>query len=251
MQIQNRILAFSISLLFLSACSSTKYALTKSNRAEYAVTSEIAADSAIIKTYMPYKVKVEAEMNEVIGSTDVVLSKRSTLPESVLGNFFADAVFNQVKKIEPQVDFVFPTTVGGLRNDIAKGPITVSSIFELMPFENQLVLFNLKGDDVLKVVNYIASRGGQPVSGLRFEIKDRKPENIIINGKAFDVNKSYWVVASDYIAGGGDDAIGFDKPIARKDIGLLVRDALIKEVKEVKAAGKSINTELDGRITKD
>lgn len=251
MHIKNWGLFLASSLLLLSSCSSTKYALIKSNRQDYAVTNEIAVDSAIVKTYMPYKVKVEAEMNEVIGNTNVVLSKRSTLPESVLGNFFADAVFNQVKKREPLVDFVFPTTIGGLRNDIAKGPITVASIFELMPFENQLVLFNLKGDDVLKVVNYIASRGGQPVSGLKLEIKDKKAENIIINGKAFNVNKSYWVVASDYIAGGGDDAIGFDKPISRKNIGLLVRDALIQEVKELNAAGKSINTQLDGRITKD
>jgi 2',3'-cyclic-nucleotide 2'-phosphodiesterase (5'-nucleotidase family) len=239
-------------LLFfaLSACN-TNYHIVKSNREEQNINSSLAVDSSIIKTYMPYKVKVEAEMNEVIGRTDVVLSKSYQLPETVLGNFFADAVFNQVKKIEPQVDFVFPTTIGGLRNDIAKGPITVASIFELMPFENQLVLFNLKGDDVLKVVNYIASRGGQPVSGLKLEIKDKKPENIIINGKAFDVNKSYWVVASDYIAGGGDDAVGFDKPISRKNIGLLVRDALIQEVKEVNANGKGINTQLDGRITKD
>ncbi|MES2447448.1 MAG: 5'-nucleotidase [Bacteroidota bacterium] len=250
MNIKNRILTVTILLSALSSCT-TKYEVVKSNREEYKISNEVAVDSTIIKTYLPYKAKLDAEMNEIIGETEVVLSKSSTLPESVLGNFFADAVFNQVKKLAPKVDFVFPTTKGGLRNDIAKGQIKVSNIFELMPFENQLVMFNLKGSDVLKVVNYIAVSNGQPVSGLRFNIKDKQAENIQINGKAFDVNTNYWVVASDYIASGGDDATGFATPISQKNIGLLVRDALLKEVKEFKAAGKSINTKLDGRITKN
>jgi len=248
--IKVKLYILSLLAVFLGACS-TKYAVVKSNREEYKISNEVAVDSSIIKTYLPYKAKLDAEMNEVIGTTDVVLSKSSKLPESVLGNFFADAVYNQVEKIEPNVDFVFPTTTGGLRNDIAKGAITVSNVFELMPFENQLVMFNLEGEDVLKIINYIATRGGQPVSGLKFNIKDKLPENIQINGKAFDINKNYWVVASDYIASGGDDATGFNTPISTRNIGLKVRDALLQEVKAIKAAGKSINTQLDGRITKN
>jgi 2',3'-cyclic-nucleotide 2'-phosphodiesterase (5'-nucleotidase family) len=250
MNIKNRILTVTILLSALSSCT-TKYEVVKSNREEYKISNEVAVDSTIIKTYLPYKAKLDAEMNEIIGETEVVLSKSSTLPESVLGNFFADAVFNQVKKLAPKVDFVFPTTKGGLRNDIAKGQIKVSNIFELMPFENQLVMFNLKGSDVLKVVKYIAASNGQPVSGLKFNIKDKQAENIQINGKAFDINANYWVVASDYIASGGDDAKGFATPISRNNIGLLVRDALLNEVKDFKTAGKSINTKLDGRITKN
>ncbi|MFD0941376.1 5'-nucleotidase C-terminal domain-containing protein [Pedobacter boryungensis] len=247
---KNKIYFLAASLLFLGSCTA-KYAVVKSNREEYKISNDVQVDSTIIKTYMPYKVKVDAEMNTVIGYSDVVLTKSSTVPESVLGNFFADAVFHQAKKMEPAIDFVFPTTKGGLRNDIAKGPINVSNIFELMPFENQLVLFNLKGEDVLKVVNYIAISNGQPVSGLKFNIKEKSPEQIIINGKPFDVTKNYWVLTSDYIASGGDDAVGFATPISRKNIGLLVRDALLREVKQVQAEGKSINAKLDGRITKN
>lgn len=250
MAIKTRIYILSILLILLASCT-TKYAVVKSNREEQNINSSLPVDSAIIKTYIPYKIELAAEMNEVIGYTDVLLAKSSSLPETVLGNFFADAVFNQVKKIDPNVDFVYPTTTGGIHNDIAKGPITVSSIFELMPFENQLVMFNLKGEDALKVIKYIALKGGEPVSGLKFNIKNKMPENIIINGKAFDATKNYWVVASDYIASGGEDAVGFATPISRKKIGLLVRDALLKEVKEAQAAGKKINASLDGRITKN
>ncbi|SFH26378.1 5'-nucleotidase C-terminal domain-containing protein [Pedobacter insulae] len=245
-----RLWIFILTATFLSSCS-TQYAITKSNREEYSINDKIEVDSAIVRTYLPYKQKLDQEMTKVIGHTSVLLTKTSEFPESVLGNFFADAVFNQAKKLEPTIDFVFPTTKGGLRNDISKGPITVSGVFELMPFENQLVLFKLKGSDVLIILNYIALTNGQPVAGLRMNIKDKTPENIYINGKPFDVNQTYMVLTSDYIGNGGDDAKGFANPISRKNIGLLVRDALLKEVAELEFAGKKIEAKTDGRITKN
>jgi 2',3'-cyclic-nucleotide 2'-phosphodiesterase (5'-nucleotidase family) len=236
------------SVLFLTACT-TKHHIVKSNRGEYAINSNLPVDSTIISTYMPYKMQLDAEMSRIVGYATVDLTKNSTVPESVLGNFYADAVAAQVKKIEPNIDLVFPTTKGGLRNDVAKGPITVSDIFELMPFENQLVLLTLKGSDLYNAIKYIAGTNGQPVAGLKMKIVNKLPENILINGKPFDAQKIYKIITSDYIANGGDSAQGFANPIERKNIGLLVRDALLKEVSENQAAGKNINAKLDGRIT--
>jgi len=250
MSFKPRIYLLAISLLFLGSCS-TKYALVKSNRAEYNINKDVAVDSSIIKLYLPYKTQLDVEMNTVIGHSAVTLAKQTNTPESVLGNFFADAVLQQALKITSNIDFVFPTTKGGLRNDIEKGPITVAAVFELMPFENQLVLIELKGSDVLNVLNFIAGTDGQPVARLKMNIKDRKAEQVIINGKPFDVNKNYFVLTSDYIANGGDDSKGFSNPVSRKNIGLLVRDALLNEVKETEKSGKEINTKLDGRITKN
>ncbi|MES2652343.1 MAG: 5'-nucleotidase C-terminal domain-containing protein [Bacteroidota bacterium] len=235
---------------FLSSCS-TPYTLTKSNREEYAIDDKIGVDSTLIKVYLPYKTALDSEMNKVIGHTDVALVKRSALPESILGNFFADAVLNQAKKIQVNIDFAMPSTNGGLRNDIAKGPITVSNVFELMPFENETVVFNLKGKDVFEVLKFIAASGGQPVAGLKMNIKNNLPENIFINGKEFDLNKDYMVLTSDYVASGGDNAKGFTSPISKKTLGLKIRDALLKEVNEIQLAGNKINTKLDGRITKN
>lgn len=236
--------------VFLSSCSQ-HFALTKSNREEYAINDKLGVDSSIIKAYLPYKIALDNEMNKVIGNTDVALVKRSALPESILGNFFADAVLNQAKKIQPTIDFAIPSTNGGLRNDIAKGAITVSNIFELMPFENQAIVFNLKGIDVFELLKFIAASGGQPVAGLKMNIKNNLPENIFINGKEFDVNKDYMVLTSDYIASGGDGTKGFANPIAKKVLGLKIRDALLKEVTEVQLEGKKTNATLDGRITKN
>ncbi len=241
---------FALTILSLAACS-TKYSLVKSNRADYNINNNLSVDSSIIKTYLPYKMQLDAEMNKVIGYSTVDLTKQPMLPESLMGNFFADAVLHQSRKLVPTIDFAIPSTKGGLRNEIAKGDITVSNVFELMPFENELVLFTLEGSDVFKLLTFIARTNGQPVSGLRMIIKDGKPENISINGKAFDVTQNYQVLTSDYLASGGDGTVGFATPIKKQVLNLLIRDALLQEVNELQAAGQTINTKLDGRITKN
>lgn len=239
-------------LPLLYACSSG-YKLVKSGRTDYSINKEIAADSSVIKTYLPYKTKMDAEMNRVIGHSAVLMSKKSsdTLPESLLSNFFADAVMQQALKLDPDIDFAMPSTKGGLRVDLPKGDITVSHVFEVMPFENQLFVFTLKGSDVQRLLDFIAASNGEPVAQLKMVISDNKPDDVWINGKKFDVSKSYRVLTTDYISGGGDNTQGFENPVDKKVIGLKVRDALLNYVKETEAAGKVLKPKLDGRITKD
>lgn len=234
----------------LLSCSSN-YQLVKSNRAEYAINKDVAADSIVIKAYLPYKQQLDAEMNQVIGHSDVLMVKSNDFPESLLSNFFSDAILQQALKSDPTIDFSMPSTKGGIRVDVPKGDIRLSNIFELMPFENELVAFTLKGNDVQQLLNFIAATNGQPVAGLRMKIVDKKPVDVQIKGQPFDSQKTYRVLTSDYIAGGGDNALGFKDPIEKKVIGLKVRDALINYVKETQAAGKTINPKLDGRITKN
>ncbi|TCC85776.1 5'-nucleotidase C-terminal domain-containing protein [Pedobacter hiemivivus] len=240
-----------LSVVLLVASCSSGYQLVKANRAEYPINKDVAVDSTVIKTYLPYKKQLDAEMNQILGYSDALMVKNNDLPETILGDFFSDAVLQQALKYDPTIDFSMPSTKGGIRVDVPKGEIKLSNIFELMPFENELVAFTLKGTDVQQLLNFIAATNGQPIAGLRLKIVDKKPVDVFINGKAFDSNKTYRVLTSDYIAGGGDNALGFKNPIERKVLGLKVRDALINYVKENQAAGKTINPKLDGRITKD
>ncbi len=188
-------------------------------------------------------------MNAVIGRTDSSLYKGKEA-ESTLGNFFADACLAEAKKIDPAIDFAMPSTNGGLRNSIPQGNVTRSNIFELMPFENELWVLKLKGSDVAELINFIAKSGGQPVAGIRLVIKDKKAAEIYIHEKPFDVNQTYNVLTSDYIAGGGDGTWGMAQPIEKKVLNLKVRDALLNYIKIQTAEGKNLTTKLDGRITK-
>lgn len=242
--------AFLLSSCFFISCSS-HYQLVQSKRAEYPINTTTPVDSSVIKKYLPYKLKMDSQMNQVIGVTDIALTKKYVGGESLLGNFFADAAMQQAVLIDPKIDFALPSTNGGLRNDLPLGPLTLSNIFELMPFENELLVMELKGAEVKTLADLIAASGGQPVAGITFDIKGKAAENIKINNQAFDSSRNYRVLTSDYIAGGGDGVEIFKKAVGRKVLGLKVRDALIKSVKERQEAGQKVSAKLDRRITND
>ncbi|QNK64183.1 5'-nucleotidase C-terminal domain-containing protein [Pedobacter sp. PAMC26386] len=248
--VQFKTLSFIAGILVLSSCNPT-YHLVKSNRSEYAVTTAIAADSSIIRSYQPYKLKLDSQMNTILGYSANEITKKGVEGESVLGNFFSDAALFEARKTDPQIDFAMPSTNGGLRNDLPLGAITLSNVFELMPFENELIVFEIKGAEVQSLLDYIARTGGQPVSGLTMKIKAGKPTAVYINGQPFDQTKNYHVLTSDYISGGADGISAFKKPVSSKVLGLKIRDALIRYIKENQEAGKKISSKLDGRIKND
>ncbi|HEY0177889.1 MAG TPA: hypothetical protein VGC08_16010, partial [Pedobacter sp.] len=99
---QFRLLLFSLASFLLFSCGSS-YKVVRSNRAEYAITKDVAADSAVIRKYMPYKLRLDSQMNGVIGYSDVALTKRSEDGVSLLGNFFSDAALTEARKIDPKI----------------------------------------------------------------------------------------------------------------------------------------------------
>jgi 2',3'-cyclic-nucleotide 2'-phosphodiesterase (5'-nucleotidase family) len=242
-------------LLFLLLCAlascSAHYSLVKANRTEYPINHNLAEDSAMIRAYQPYKKQMDVQMNRLIGQCARELTKSYDLPETLLGNFFSDAVLAEGKKLDTTIDFSMSTTKGGLCNNLPKGELHLYDLFELMPFENEMVTLRLRGTDVESLLTFIAAAGGEPVSGLRMTISNGKPRDVVINGQAFDPNKTYTVLVSDYIAGGGDNSKGLANPIEKKVLGLKIRDALISYVKTQTASGKIIDAQLDGRITKN
>ena len=62
---------------------------------------------------------------------------------------------------------------GGLRSTLKKGEITKGMIFELMPFENELVILELDSNDYIQLLQYITKRGGEPFAGVKI-IMDEK-----------------------------------------------------------------------------
>lgn len=250
---RNKLLSglISLSLITLLYACSTGYYPIKSNRNLYSISAQIPVDSGILNIYKPYKLTMDKEMSTVVAVSTNALTKRSGLLETNLGNFFADACLQQAKLLVPEIDFALPSTVGGMRTDLPAGNITRSNIFELMPFENQLVVIEIKGNDVLEMVKYILNTGAHPVSGIRIRYKDKQPTSITINGVALQLDKTYKLLTSDYIVGGGDGVKGLNNIISQVPVELKVREALEKYVQQETAAGRSLNFKLDGRIKQD
>lgn len=211
-------------------------------------------DSQIIRIYQPYKNILDKDMNRVISNSEIEMIKEK--PESELTNFLADLLMQEgIKEAEtegnsfaPQISYF---NYGGIRTSIPRGDVTVGKIFELMPFENEMVFVQLGGTQVQQFLNSIAEKGGDSVGGIRFTIFNNEAKNVIISGEKLDLNKKYWIVTNDYIANGGDGMDVFNHKLQMINSGKKIRDVIISFLEEKQKEGIALNAKLDGRIVNE
>ncbi|WP_353547874.1 5'-nucleotidase [Rhinopithecimicrobium faecis] len=239
-------LALLVSSIIFSTSCSKQLSPSQPIYKRYELNATVAEDSTVLAIYTPYKKKLESSMNEVIGYSPVYLTKGSTA-ETLMGNFFCDALLAMGKKIDPEVQLSFGTK-GGIRTEIKKGDVTVGHVFEVMPFENSLTILTLSGEQILNLANFIAKTGGQPIAGMRMEIKADKAQRIELAGQPLDLSKSYKLVTYDYLANGGDNLNALNNPLKRADFPEKVRESLMTYIKELTKNKQPINTQLDGRV---
>ena len=239
-------LPFMVIVLSALSCGTTNQTTSLSYE-DYRIEKRTAVDSLLVKMLQPYATTLNASMNKVIGFSNNNLSSKQ--PESALGNFMADCMKQMgEKKFGKKVDVGFMNE-GGIRSYIPKGNITTGKIFELMPFDNLVVLQEVKGTVLQQFLDKTASDGGWPVSaGVSLIIKDKKATQVLIDGKPIDPNKTYLIANSDYVANGGSDC-DMLKKIPKQDKGYLFRDALIEFVSNFTQQGKPIDYTIENRVT--
>ncbi|OAV44904.1 5'-nucleotidase C-terminal domain-containing protein [Lewinella sp. 4G2] len=174
----------------------------------------------------PYKAQLDAKMNRVLAEIVTPLKKGS--PESNLGNWMADIMQVAATEYYPDHPIAFAATnSGGLRvSEIGAGPLIVSEIYELMPFDNKLVVLPLTGVQVKEFINHIANSGGWPVSDELRVNRSGGKLNVKIKGRALDPAATYYVATIDYVANGGSNS-SMLKGIPQIETGYFLRDVLI------------------------
>ena len=238
---------FFSALISLFGCSH-KTTITKISES-HVVINDLKIDSSIYKVMLPYKKTHDEQMQAVVAKSEDALVKADV--ESTLGNFFCDAVIYETKKLLGKDSSMLAVAIfnkGGLRNSLPKGNITIGNVFELMPFDNEVVLLKLSGAQFKDMCFKIVEKGGIPVGGMRLIMKGSTPTDIFVNGKPFDETKDYWVVTSDYLANGGDSYIFFKDALDRKNLNILLRNMIIEYCNDVTKLNQTIKPKLDGRI---
>ena len=124
---------------------------------------------------------------------------------------------------------------GGIRSILPKGNVTTRTAYEIMPFENSLVVIALKGEQIFEMVDYfIATQKPHPLSGISFTIgKNNVAKNILVQGKPIETNTIYYVATNDYLSNGGDNMVFFKKGVQKYDLNYKLRNILIDYFKEV------------------
>ena len=252
-----------IGVILLSSCT-TLYELD--NKQHNIISVSATPDSLITSIIAPYKVGIDSVMNEVLCISKIEISKSKG--ESLIGNFVTDLCLYQYSNLS---DICIMNT-GGLRSSLPKGEITRGKIYELMPFDNELVILELNKLELFDLIEYIFLREGEPFSGLSIYSMDscmvlsgrnifyRQGDNILMSVPVIasscdgeeeiyivnEIEETYKirVLTSDYLANGGDKMSFFNNKNQLK-VGLKIRDAIINYCK----SEQTISSKLDGRIT--
>ena len=197
----------------------------------------------------PYKTHVDSIMQEVIGMSAMPMDRYR--PESPLSNLVADVLRESATQALDRPADMGLVNIGGIRNVLTQGPITTGDIYEILPFENSLCLLTLKGVDLRALMENIARRGGEGVSGVTMALnKEGKVLEAWVGGKPIADDQLYTIATIDYLAEGNDGMTALKR--AQERIcpeGATLRGLFMKYVEQQTKAGKKITARPEGRIS--
>lgn len=219
-------------LIILIACQ-PKGQIYETSGETIAIADTTYKNEKLEKIIAPYRADMALKMNQVIGYTSENVNHNRDSIESDLGNWVADVVFEvgfhflrSIKKESQNIDCFALLNKGGLRAPINQGNITVGNIYELMPFDNEIVIVKLGPEQITELIEYLLVNNGQPLSNAILTVNNEVTK-LIFGNKLYSFLEPVYVITSNYLANGGDHMTFFESNTEVIQTGVLVRDALL------------------------
>jgi len=240
-----------LSLICLFFSCKQEYHLNKIEGKQIPVSDSIALNTEIDKFIKPFRDNLEKDMSKVLSYSPKTYHKKDGDFNTAIGNLMAHIVLEESNPIFKQrtgknIDMVL-LNHGGIRAPINKGNITTETAFQVMPFENSIVVVALKGQQIDSLVHYLSkAKKAHPIEGLNLTIdKDYNVIKVLINNQNIDKNKTYFVATNDYLYNGGDNMSFFKTNDTVYSLDYKIRNAMIDYFKKV----DTINPTTDNRFT--
>ena len=188
---------------------------------------------------LPFKTHIDEDLNAVLATCPETLDKSKGQWQTTIGDLLADVTLqkaNFVFKKRENLDIdICILNHGGIRSILPKGDVTARTAFEIMPFENSMVVIALKGTQIIEMVDFlIADKKAHPLAGITFTIdKNNQSKNILVQGKSLQKDTVYYVGTNDYLSDGGDNMNFFKKAVQKYDLDYKLRNILIDYFKQV------------------
>lgn len=148
-----------------------------------------------------------AALDRRIGTASVALDRDARYAHDVnIGNLIADATRASLDRAD-----VGMTNNGGIRASVPAGPLTLRSLYSVLPFGNYFMLFEITGEQLQEVVRFSYARRNRldlQVSGMTIRyIVDAHQRlldvKITVGGRPLDPARRYRVGVNDYMGTGG------------------------------------------------
>ena len=218
------------------------------------VVDTIPDDPEIQKVIAPLAEEIKATFGQPLVQAPQGVFRGRRGEENLLGYWVSDVMRQAAQPLAGAPVRFAITNAGGLRANLRPGQIKVGDIFELMPFENELVVIELTGAEVIQVVKEgLLRRGGEPCSGVRVKVKGTPQQAALIvtweDGSPIDPAAVVKVATSDYLYGGGDSIPTLKKGRRPFTTGVTLRQMLLDQCAALGKAGKDLLPPPLGRYT--
>ncbi|MCS6817989.1 MAG: 5'-nucleotidase C-terminal domain-containing protein [Blastocatellia bacterium] len=214
------------------------------------VDASAGEDKTVKDLVARYGERLRAEMRTVIGRADQDLIKG--LGGGSLGAFVADVIRRTAEQITGEPIHAALQNSGGLRRPIPRGKITLGTIYEVMPFENQIVVLEISGETLLALIRHLVARGNERVtdalSGVHIVACRGELKTASVDGRPIEPHAIYRLATSDYLhqGGGGYAMLATARTVI--PTGMTIRDALINFIRHEAASGRAIAASAEERF---
>ena len=229
-----------ISLSSLLSCTTSKVYNSRIEGSKIPVTAELKDNPEMENFIAPYREHINRDLDSVLAYSPETLDKSKPIKkwQTTIGNLLADVTFEKANRLfnkqqNKSVDICL-LNHGGIRAILPKGNVTTRTAFEIMPFENSLIIVALRGEQVMEIADYIArEKKPHPLSGMQIVLDNAGAvKDVTVQGRPVGRDNIYHVATSDYLSNGGDSMEFFKKGKQYYDMNYKLRNLFIDYFKE-------------------
>jgi len=217
-----------------------------------AVTADIPEDPVVARALAPCTTIIQREFGRQLVLAPRALLRGRRGEENLLGYWVADRMRERASRcLGRPVPFAL-INPGGLRADLQAGAVRVRDIFEVMPFDNDLMVAEYSGRELERLLRAgLISRAGVPCSGVRVHLGGR-PELPVLaivweDGRPLAPDERILVASTDYLLASGDGLPTKRKPGGILPTGVQIRQLLLDECEALGKQGRSLDGPEGGR----
>ena len=237
-------------LLSFAGCKQERPAIAQPQASQILIDSTLHPADSIDTFIQPYRSRLNAVLDAPLSYAPKHITKTEGQWNTPMGNLMADLLLDRANAVArmrgEQIADMALFNFGGIRSSISKGPVSERTAYEIMPFENGLIVVGMPGRAIKKMVGFLttASRP-HPVSGIEIVLEaDGSLKSTRIQGQPIDDERIYYVATSDYLMGGGDRMDFFADRVSISDTGYKIRNAMVDYFKTL----DTLKAETDNRF---
>ncbi|MBM4326959.1 MAG: hypothetical protein FJ118_07320 [Deltaproteobacteria bacterium] len=172
-----------------------------------ALEASLAEDPHIAAVIEQYKSRMDAQLQMVIGSTQILLEGgRSEVRSGRQTNLGKLIAFTMAQSVNADAAVI---NGGGIRASLPGGDINLNDIYTILPFGAMVVKMDMKGEDLVKVMQRsldlpVGNGGKLQTYGIAWEAHDGRVSIRQVGVRAFDPQHVYSIAINDFLMAGGD-----------------------------------------------